>query len=84
MELIQELDAKITLDNEKKKIVGGKIVSSQRDQEISEIDSEMQGLSKLRNGLISGFEEAARSRKNQEELVNKYEKKREELQKNKN
>ena len=71
-EMVQELNRKLDGLTHQKVIAEGKIASPERSLEITALDTEISTAAKLRNSVISSLHEAARYRKQQQEIYTQY------------
>lgn len=77
--IVQEIDRKLNEFVEQKKVVEGKISSTEKTQELTALNNEISSLTKLKNQTISAFQESERSRQKQLEIYDKFLKKMKEL-----
>ncbi len=70
--VVQNLDEMIHQAETKKTVVVGRIASSQRDQELTQITNEIDSNTKIRNRVISGLDEAKRSQQRQKILFDEF------------
>jgi mono/diheme cytochrome c family protein len=67
-----EINSKVETLQKNKIVLEGKIFSIDQMNEIKNVQTEIDNYTKLKNNLISGFEEAKRSRLKQKSLFNEY------------
>jgi mono/diheme cytochrome c family protein len=81
VKIIQDMDIEIALKEKEKEFLDVKLTITERNNKHEKIKEALSALSKLKNSLISGFEESKRSRKLQLELYKSYVERLEELKK---
>ena len=71
-EIIKDLDALIEEAEKDKEILGGKIASAERNEELTLVNAKIATLNKIKATAAGGFEEAVRLRSKQQQLFNDY------------
>lgn len=70
--IIQDLEEQITSMEKEKELLEGMPLTSETNKQLESINADLNASRKLKNSLISGFEESKRSRKLQLELYKSY------------
>ncbi len=71
-QILKDINAKIEADAKEKIIVEGKIASPERSAELTKLNNDITALDKIKVKLISGLEDAMRSRQKQQQLYEEY------------